>query len=320
MNTNWIDEFCSYLFPLDRVSLKIEEAYGLKQAHLPAAVYKYRSFNQYSLKNLEESTVWLSSPLKFNDPFDCAVTADVESYVNRNFVYRIPDEVIAKHQVPQSVMEEAKISEKPLHVMVQWMASTGKEGVTTENAAGIEEALAGAIRQQCDRLRDQIFSLNFENVKVCSFTTNPTSLLMWGHYAEQHRGFCIKYGLTGFDGRTDLRLRLLYPVIYSEDLVNVTEMLLTAREDFNVLAPQRAVLTKSKEWNYESEWRLVISGGIFKDDQAWPYLPAEAIYLGARIDDKNERDLIAIAERMNLSVFKMQVSKEKYGLEPRKIR
>lgn len=27
----------------------------------------------------------------------------------------------------------------------------------------------------------------------CSFSTNPKNLLMWSHYADEHKGLCIEY-------------------------------------------------------------------------------------------------------------------------------
>lgn len=34
-------------------------------------VYKYRAVNKFSLSNLENGTMYCSSPKEFNDPFDC---------------------------------------------------------------------------------------------------------------------------------------------------------------------------------------------------------------------------------------------------------
>jgi len=36
--------------------------------------YRYTGINEYSLKSLRENSIWLSSPQKFNDPFDCQTT------------------------------------------------------------------------------------------------------------------------------------------------------------------------------------------------------------------------------------------------------
>ena len=49
----------------------MSDAIALKNDHLPGKIYKYRCVNDRSLQNLQEDTIWLASPDKYNDPFDC---------------------------------------------------------------------------------------------------------------------------------------------------------------------------------------------------------------------------------------------------------
>lgn len=323
MSSLWIEEFCGLLYPWDRSAVKIDKAYALKRKHLPKDIYKYRTLDAKgcSLRNLEHNSIWLSNPLKFNDPFDCAMTAEIEAVINSQFVQSIPTDIIKKYRIPADVLARAQDSSNPTNVMIEWLSTTGESGINSSNVESVKEAFSRAIQKYCDMLRDKLFSMHFDNAKVCSFTTNPTSLLMWGHYADQHRGFCVQYRTDGFDGVKDLRLRLLYPVIYSDRLFDLAPMLkMISHGSLNILAVQRALLAKSVEWSYEKEWRVVISGGIFKEDQNWSFLPAKAIYMGARISNIGEQKLLAIADRMNIDVFKMELSKRKYALVPRKVR
>ena len=54
-------------------------------------IYKYRSFDKegFSLKNLTDNTLHCSSPMAFNDPFDCkcgiTYTSVFEAKYNSNF-------------------------------------------------------------------------------------------------------------------------------------------------------------------------------------------------------------------------------------------
>jgi Mg/Co/Ni transporter MgtE len=79
----------------------------IKHQHLPECVYKYREVNNFSLKKLDEGTVWLTSPSKYNDPYDCAATmsyselvkgtprADLERLIQGSKVQSVlsPDEI-----------------------------------------------------------------------------------------------------------------------------------------------------------------------------------------------------------------------------------
>ena len=48
-------------------------------------LYKYRSVNQNSLKNLKEGTLYCAAPSSFNDPFDCQIGFDFHSYISEAF-------------------------------------------------------------------------------------------------------------------------------------------------------------------------------------------------------------------------------------------
>ena len=41
-------------------------------------LYKYRAVNKFSLSNLENGTMYCSSPKEFNDPFDCKLAIRIE--------------------------------------------------------------------------------------------------------------------------------------------------------------------------------------------------------------------------------------------------
>jgi len=318
---NWISQLHEMLFPFDGEKLQIENGFRLKSENLPEAIFKYRSFdeNGHSIKSLEESTIWLSGPLQFNDPFDSTLTADYERLVTAKVCENLTTESIAGFNIPQEVIDEVKRTGRPIDGISDWVANTGGSDVTKENVGRHKNALHFAIQRQCDELRGNAFSILHKAVKICSFTTRHDSLLMWGHYADSHRGFCVKYGLKGYDGVNDLRLRLLFPVMYSDALTDMTDFLARSGSgNFNNLWVQKAALTKSKEWEYEQEWRLLFTG-VFKDDCAYPFLPATAIYLGARIEQKNKDALVQLAKKKGVEVYQMELSKQKYQLLPTRL-
>ena len=46
---------------------------------VPKRLYRYRSPKKFSLKDLENSTVYLANPKKFNDPFESVVVQKVQN-------------------------------------------------------------------------------------------------------------------------------------------------------------------------------------------------------------------------------------------------
>ena len=89
-------------------------------------------------------------------------------------------------------------------------------------------------------------------IGILSLTENPDNLLMWAHYALNHEGFVIGFDELHpyFDCRKGLKdeLRYLRKVKYVERRPNLPMIQLTGE---NIL------LTKSSQWAYENEWRIL---------------------------------------------------------------
>src|SRR5262249_17850696 len=91
--------------------------------------------------------------------------------------------------------------------------------------------------------------------RMYCLTPHPDSLLMWAHYGEKHEGICLEFDATREFG-------LAYRVAYSDNLIAITPDLL--RE--NVALAEAMVLTKSSEWKYEDEYRMLARDGAIEPD------------------------------------------------------
>lgn len=90
-----------------------------------------------------------------------------------------------------------------------------------------------------------------QTIVVLSLAENRDSLLMWAHYAASHTGFLI-----GFDSNQKILLidsphRLMAKVTYTTERPKKTT--------FEEISNDELLLTKSKEWEYEGEWRILDS-------------------------------------------------------------
>jgi hypothetical protein len=83
-----------------------------------------------------------------------------------------------------------------------------------------------------------------DNYRICCFSNNDNSMLMWSHYAQEHQGIMVEYWFGG-----DLPHGVgIDQVIYSNEAKRKKE---ENRYLFN-----QYLLTKNKEWSYEDEVRL----------------------------------------------------------------
>ncbi|QYK13918.1 DUF2971 domain-containing protein [Shewanella rhizosphaerae] len=92
---------------------------------------------------------------------------------------------------------------------------------------------------------------NFNEVGVISFTENYNNLLMWSHYANEHKGIVIEFDYE----------KLNYYFNYKLSSSNTIERVLYNRERFSPLQNEICVkdllLTKSDDWIYEKEHRIL---------------------------------------------------------------
>ena len=185
------------------------------------SLYKYRQLNAYSLASLTNNTVWLAKPKSFNDPFDCAITLDQQKY-----------------------------KESVLHAVSVAVERAKPEGLRLEH---LQDIWPGD-KEAFETFRDGILSL-IQKMGVCSFSAVSDNVLMWSHYADNHKGFSVEY-----DSREGTKLReLAHKVTYTNEVPSL------AAADFappnNEKAFDALWLTKAKCWEYEQEWRVMMNEG-----------------------------------------------------------
>ena len=136
-------------------------------------------------------------------------------------------------------------------------------------------------------------SRSFDDFRIRSFCNGETeealkNLLMWSHYADEHRGYCIKYKLSKHfikqDENDSFEHMFLKPIIYrkDKDKVDISEM--------TTINTDLAFATKHESWGYENEVRLIVYNPNKED--AFYGIPLdkdsciEAIYFGCRCEQK----------------------------------
>ena len=137
--------------------------------------------------------------------------------------------------------------------------------------------------------------------------------LMWAHYADMHRGFAICYKpeiLAEFDVLRDFVKQ--GDVIYSE---TIAELCWCAAPPHEIAVP--IIFTKSPDWRYESEHRVVLSGPVGKDaiyQTVDPTLVAGVI-LGARASEPLIKKALALrAARPDFTVDMVSSTRGSYAM------
>lgn len=155
---------------------------------------------------------------------------------------------------------------------------------------------------------------------VASFSKGFSNLLMWSHYAEQHKGIVI-----GYDTRCFRRLfptgTNFVPVCYSVERYSIP---LDLESQLDVL--EAVVTTKAKVWEYEDEWRSVVLDNNkntlmngYRTEQLLPH-EIQEIYIGVCATDET-RDVCRELCKANpqYKLYQMEFHKTNYELTYRSI-
>ena len=306
----WKREFLSLLSgeTIDRE--KISKALALKNKNLPNKIYKFRAVSRFSLDNLKTDTVWMTSADKFNDPYDCATSFQVNTMMDHAFIQDF-DGIVENSNLQDVFSPEQinaiKIADNPMRSLAEAVVRNdesipeGKEETFINIILGVAGDSIGRIVEETNKHMQR-------GMKICSFSSRNDSIVMWGHYADSHKGYCVEYDIGSLPESADHRT-ILYPVIYSDEVFDTTKYFRQAFKDknnFNNLHGVVAASYKSLDWSYEDEWRFIIALG---GDDEWNYpMPRpSALYLGSRIEDGDKSTLIEIASKKDIPVYQMKL-------------
>jgi len=202
-------------------------------------LYKYLSPDRMDV--LRRGMVRFAQPGDFNDPFEfrpriqaAASSDDVRAYVEEHFEALV-DQELAKYGALARLVG----------------GTTARELLL--NQKSMLPALFQLLQpQMLQRVAPAIDSLLNVNVGVLCLSEVRDSILMWGHYTDNHRGLVV-----GFDAAHPFFSRrrsdndefgFLRQVIYQLQRPQVTLTDMTSPAWFQ---------TKSDDWAYEKEWRIV---------------------------------------------------------------
>jgi len=136
---------------------------------IPMKLYKYEPNNDYSNQNLKNRQIYFPTPSELNDPYDCNVPINLTDSTS--------EELETVYQMLSEGLEEKKV------ISDQYL-SNGKPN--KEFRKDIHN-LAKKVE-----LKKQDY---FSTMGVACFSESPSlkpdNILLWSHYADGHKGFCL---------------------------------------------------------------------------------------------------------------------------------
>lgn len=232
-------------------------------------LYKYWRVSERSLKSLSERTLYAQHFTRFNDPFECGA-----------------------HFVAGQINREAEPE--------RFAALTRAWGFDDPADAPLEDT-----DEYFEQFESYDLEMSLPGVRICCFASEVDNLLMWSHYGDGLRGFCLEFdeevinktfsGYPGFPFITDVTYSDMAPSVDGmllgvlDDQIDYAYMCFhEEKSDFWLEEAKRlegqvqdlfrqGFATKPKAWSYERERRLIVQTDQHDMKPLAIQLPPEAV-------------------------------------------
>ncbi len=261
----------------------------------PGTIYKFRDWdNKYHKKILLENEIFFANANSFNDPFDSIIPNYGESHLSKSSLISLMRDKFKR--------ENPSMTEGEISIKIQSLPG---------NTWIIDEA---KLYENLNKVQDYYH----KKYGIISLSENPFNILMWGHYSNAHKGFCV-----GFDTKALANYLIkevnegvaLYPIEYVEKIP------VQDKNDNDENLAKKMFFTKNIDWKYEKEWRLIatrltgktirLPKNVFKD-----------VILGFKMEETYKSEIISFCknELPHVKIFQSEMRKDEYNMKIRLIK
>lgn len=256
-------------------------------------LYRYRSINENNLSALLEDDLYASKPVTFNDPYDVSFGYDLET------LYGL-------------VMKNRTLYSKYFYSIFKNILSTAKNQKEYEYFESQLEKdyfkgkYKNQILKQIERDVAKYLASIREKYAIISLSSVYDQEVMWAHYADNAKGFVLKYDIEDLINTKNLYLENtnnnyfyekdnelffeLFPVEYTDYKYDATLLIFNYLKKINLKKNKnkriflslfnvnknidsldvfkKMFILKKDSWSYEKEYRIVVP---FYDIDEWNY-------------------------------------------------
>ena len=190
----------------------------------PTHFYKYRNFDKYTERMFVNYEFYFPKASEFNDPFDCNVPVSFSGGRREDYRKLLADILPIYFEQSGLSLNDEQIKASVEDHLDEQLSNL------PEFSRQLREGLAHEVRN---------------NHGIFCVSERSDSILMFSHYADCHRGFCLEFRNWGI-------FNFAYKVKYLENLPTPNYFEHT-RDELTELV----LLTKVKDWAHEKEWRIL---------------------------------------------------------------
>ena len=271
-----------------------------------SVIYKYLPFERLSY--LENELLRITQPGDLNDPFECLpIPPSIEEFI-----------------------EVLNITSKRELVRIEQFPKKERLEIKTKMNIKLKQEISKIRNNEPENFRMRFYNDGAKKINsligIISLSRRWNSTLMWSHYTNSHKGFCVGFNsednyFKAYNQLSNLE-RIFLPVVYSDQRVKIP---IVEGEDINPLV----MLTKSNDWEYEEEERLLVT--LSQSEKTIQNKPFDVhlfkvphrliteIIVGANISPENLKTIKEFCIKNSINLYQSKISEHKFDMERFKI-
>lgn len=228
------------------------------EVRTPGTLYKYRGLNEpqrdFTANIILHRELWWSPAAQLNDDLDCNPQPRLAGSTIKND--------LAKRRLLRQMYPDL-----PSRLI--------KQAASRRSNADFEAAMANLVAEYR------------AHIGVCSLSEDPAAPKLWTDYADEHRGICLRFDDVNVDPQSGLsatpHFGLAMPVTYQDRRPEIP--IFATDEGYEKLTAY--LLTKTRQWKYEAEWRLVDFHGT--GNRVFPAACLSGVIFGKSISEEDRK-------------------------------
>lgn len=245
----------------------------LGEFEIPGSLYKYRSLSgeqrNFTADIIIGNALWWSPASMLNDEFDCS-----------------PLPVLGRSRWGNELaMRKTLLISFP--------------GISKTDRKALAKLQAGRPSQEFEAAMQKLIEDGRSSIGVCSLSETAAEPRMWENYADSHRGICLRFDDDMTAPNAMPHFALAMRVTYQDERPKIRVW----GPDKGMEKMKRYILTKTRKWEYEQEWRLI--DGEFTGRRPFPSPALTGIIFGKDISDEDKAEVIqwATSSQRNLELL-----------------
>ena len=255
-------------------------------------IYKFYGYRDFDLDAFAGSYLWFSKVKDFNDPFEGLYREQVK--------FRKPEEIsnddiilFYKASALFEGFKEEQANDKAISYFTEIHKDLDAHRVSIANA--LEDSILKTLNEMESNRYCCCFVRDYKDHKAL------TNKLMWSHYANGLRGFALEFENNSlsdsFDDKHDFKTQGGIVNYRRMEAIDNFESMMDWLKGDTTKGISQVFLTKSPDWKYEQELRILSNANKFHYDCS----VIKSIVLGQKMPKEKLNTLIAVINSLGLT-------------------